>query len=217
MNNLRWKKGSFIFNMTLFLLAMNLSAGVITEIGLFEMRRYDMTQAECVDAVGIDGWVSQRGGNGYCTMDAFVDNQYQSELDGVVKGAVCENYDKDNIPVDADGLPEACDPRTYEDQGVPIPGADTILKTLGDVAAAMTSTASIFSAAIVSPLGWLTTTWQQCASSSVDVNNVQCTEQERSEAEAWTQLINYMQIPIYIMYCLFIIQIIMNRSFRGVT
>lgn len=215
MDNLRWKKGSFIFNMTLFLLAMNLSAGVITEIGLFEMRRYDMTEAECGSANAI--WVAQRGGNGYCTMSSYVSNQYQNELDGVVKSAVCENYDDNNIPVDADGLPEACDPRTYEDQGVPIPGADTVLKTLGDVAAAITSTASIFSGAIISPLGWLTTTWQQCASAGVDVNNVQCTDQERSEAEAWTQLINYMQVPIYFMYGLFVIQIIMNRSFRGVT
>ena len=39
-----WKKGSFIFNMTLFLLGMNLAAGVITEIGLFEVRRYDVSQ-----------------------------------------------------------------------------------------------------------------------------------------------------------------------------
>ena len=77
--------------MTLFLLAMNLSAGVITEIGLFEMRRYDLTETQCINLPsdtppGYGGvWTAGAGGNGYCTLSSFVKNQYESGLDQKIR------------------------------------------------------------------------------------------------------------------------------------
>ena len=208
-----WKKGSFIFNMTLFLLGMNLAAGVITEIGLFEVRRYDVSQIICTNLrtdtpSGLGGqWTAQRGGNGFCTLDSMIDNEYNSELEIVVRESVCV----DPIP------DQPCTAKTYQDEGVPIPKADTVLKTLGDVSAAIEQTAKIFSGAIVSPLGWLTEAWDQCTDDPDNDIFSKCTDEQRDNAASWNQIINYVQIPIYFMYGIFLIQIIMNRSFRGVT
>lgn len=182
--------------MTLFLLVMNLAGGLITESGTFEVRRSDLTEAECTTYSG--SWLAGRGGNGFCTLSTLMETQYQNDLDNVVRDAVCVN------PVPG----EECEARTFQDEGVS-GVADTVFKTLGDLSFGIGVVSSIFSAAIVSPLSWISNAAFQC-SAIADVNS-HCTVQEVSDANRWSNIINYFQIPIYLMYGLFIIQLVTNR------
>ena len=184
---------SFITNMTLFLLVMNLSAGFIAQTGTFEVRRTDLSQEECTAYSG--AWVAGLGGNGICTLSTLMEVQYENDLDNVVRDAICVN------PVPG----EDCEARTFQDEGVS-GVADTIFKTLGDLSFGIGAVANIFSAAIVSPLGWITDAAFQC-----DVVGDGCTQQDVLDANRWTTIISYVQIPIYLMYGLFAIQLVTNR------
>ena len=188
---------SFITNMTLFLLLMNMSGGFIAETGTFEVRRTDLTEAECTSYSG--SWLAGRGGNGFCTLSTLMEEQYENDLDNSVRESVCVNPEDDL---------DECVPRTFQDEGVS-GVADTVFKTLGDLSFGIGVVAKIFSAAIVSPLGWISNAAFQC-STIADVNS-HCSAQEVQDATRWTSIITIIQIPIYLMYGLFLIQLVTNR------
>ena len=56
MKRLSWKQGAFIFNMTMFLVTMNLAAGIISQTGTFTVQRVDLTEAE--KTANLDGFSS---------------------------------------------------------------------------------------------------------------------------------------------------------------
>ena len=90
MRRLSKSEGAFIINMTLFLIGMNLAAGVITEIGLFEMTRYDIATPEaCTDLGGT--WYAEQASNGYCVLSSVVQNQYSNTTSSDVVRQVCQN------------------------------------------------------------------------------------------------------------------------------
>ena len=117
-----------------------------------------------------------------------------------------ENITLDHITLE-DDINE-CVPRTFQDEGVS-GVADTVFKTLGDLSFGIGVVAKIFSAAIVSPLGWISNAAFQC-STIADVN-AHCSAQEVEDATRWTSIITIIQIPIYLMYGLFLIQLVTNR------
>lgn len=184
-----------IVNMTLFLILMNLAGSVITETGTFEVRRTDLSEAECVSYSG--EWLAGRGGNGFCTLSTLMEVQYENNLDNAIREAVCINP--------AEG--EECVPRNFQDEGVPNSRIDTALKTFGDLSWGLGVVADILSAAVISPFSWIGELAFQCAS----IANEHCTAQEVQDATRWTDIISYFQIPVYLMYVLFMVQLIINR------
>lgn len=185
-----------IVNMTLFLVLMNLAGSVITDTGTFEMRRADMTEAECATYSGT--WLAGRGGNGMCTLSTIMEAQYENNLDNVIREAVCIDP--------AEG--EDCVPRNFQDDGVTNTRIDTALKTLGDLSWGLGVVSDILSAAVVSPFAWIGNLAFQCSEAAA---NDHCTAQEVQDATRWADIISLFQIPVYLMYVLFIAQIIINR------
>ena len=71
-------EGAMIINMTLMLIGMNVAAGVVTELGLFEITRYDIeTPESCTDLGGT--WYAEQGLNGYCVLSSVVQNEYDNK------------------------------------------------------------------------------------------------------------------------------------------
>ena len=186
---------SIIVNMTIFLVLMNLAGTAITHTGTFEVRRSDLTEAECISYSG--SWLAGRGGNGFCTLSTLMEVQYENNMDNAIRSAICVN------PVEG----EDCVPRNFADEGVPNGIIDTTLKTMGDLSWGIGITSEILSAAIVSPFGWIGNQAFQCAS----VANEHCTVQDVQDATRWSNIIALFQIPVYLMYGLFIVQLIINR------
>jgi hypothetical protein len=208
MRRLSKSEGAFILNMTLFLVGMNLGAGLINETGTFEVRRVDMTQAECTDAGG--SWTGMLGG-GYCTLSATLDIQYEDKFGQIIQQQICVNPEVNMSVFD-------CAPRTYQDEGVANSIIDTTLKTLGDISSGLASTAKLFSATITSPFGFLSNIMLlQCANDRADDPLMHCTDSDMNRNDSWNRILNYLRIPVYMMYGLFFAQIIMNKSFGGVT
>ena len=207
MKRLSKSEGAFIINMTLFLIGMNVAAGVITEIGLFEMTRYDVTDTDaCTDLGGT--WYAEQGLNGYCLLSSVVQNEYSNKTSAEVVRQVCQNADE----VIEEEAP--CISKTYQDEGSLNSNWDIASKTLGDIMGAMTSVVSIVSQTLVSPFGWITNVWLNCAAPDSGLESP-CTEAQWATKQSWDRIIFYLGIPVYLMYGLFFIQIIMNRSLRG--
>jgi hypothetical protein len=189
-----------IVNLTLFLVLMNLAGSVITETGTFEVRRSDMTEAECTAYSG--SWLAGRGGNGFCTLSSIMEVQYENNLDNAIREAVCINPGEE-------ALGEECTPRNFADEGVSNSRIDTALKTFGDLSWGLGVTADIISAAVISPFSWIGNMAFQC-STIADVNS-HCTAQEVQDAQRWANIVSLFQIPVYLVYALFMVQLIINR------
>ena len=207
MKRLSKSEGAMIINMTLMLIGMNVAAGVVTELGLFEITRYDIeTPESCTDLGGT--WYAEQGLNGYCVLSSVVQNEYDNKTSIQVVRQVCQNAD---AVVEND---TACVSKKYQDEGGINPTWDTTLKTLGDVSAAMTSVVTILSSSIINPFGGITYAVLNCAAPTSGLE-APCTEAEWKLKQSWDKILFYLQIPIYLMYGFFFIQIIMNRSLRG--
>ena len=187
---------------------MNLGAGLINETGTFDVRRVDMTEAECAAASG--SWTGIRGG-GYCTLSSTLNIQYEDKMGQQVQELVCVNPEVNMSVSD-------CLARTYQDEGVSNSLIDTTLKTLGDVSAGLSTTAQLFSATISSPFGFLSNIMLlNCTDTKAEDPYTHCTDEERARNDSWDRVLNLLRIPIYLMYGLFFAQIVMNKSFGGVT
>lgn len=207
MRRLSKSEGAFIINMTLFLIGMNLAAGVITEIGLFEMTRYDIATPEACTGLG-GTWYAEQASNGYCVLSSVVQNQYSNTTSSDVVRQVCQNAE------DVIANKTVCISKTYQDEGSLNSNWDIASKTLGDIMGAMGSVVSIVSSTLVSPFGWITNAWLNCAPPDSGLE-APCTQAEWKTKESWDRILFYLGIPVYLMYGLFFIQIIMNRSLRG--
>tara|TARA_R110000824_G_C15182958_1_gene673960 strand:- start:45 stop:695 length:651 start_codon:yes stop_codon:yes gene_type:complete len=214
MRRLSKSEGAFVVNMTLFLVGMNLAAGIVTEIGLFEITRYDLTEEQCINGAGDTPsgyggqWYAQQGGNGYCLISSVIQTAYSNKTAQQVVAISCINAD-DVVNLQAD-----CEAKTYQDEGTLNAIWDIASKTLGDIMAAMGSLVGIVTQSVINPFGFITNVWLNCAAPDSNLAS-SCTEAEWRTKQSWDRIIFYLQIPVYLMYGILFIQLIMNRSLRG--